>query len=178
MKNSFSFIVDVAKIALISLIIILPIRYFVAQPFFVRGASMEPTFQDGNYLIVDELSYRLGDPSRGDVVVFRMQDGNSQFLIKRIIGLPGERVEVRDGKVFIEGVELKEPYLSDSLLTAGGITVSLGESDFFVLGDNRSASYDSRQWGSLPADNIIGKAWVRAWPLTSFDFITSFDYES
>lgn len=177
MKNSLSFVVDIAKIALISLLIILPIRYFVAQPFFVRGASMEPTLKDGNYLIIDELSYRLGDPSRGDIVVFHISDGSSQFLIKRIIGLPGETVEIRDGDVFIGGVELEEEYLPDSLTTSGVTRISLDDDDFFVLGDNRGASYDSRQWGKLEKDNIIGKAWIRAWPLSSFDIITNPNYE-
>ena len=137
---------------------------------------MEPTLADGNYLIIDELSYRLGNPSRGDIIVFRIQEGNAQFLIKRIIGLPGEEVEIKNGSVFIGGVELEEPYLLDSQLTEGGITISLGESDFFVLGDNRGASYDSRQWGLLQEDHIIGKAWIRAWPFSSFDFIGSTTY--
>ena len=184
MKAFGKFFGEVIKITLISLLIILPVRYFVAQPFFVRGASMDPSFQNGDYVIVDEISYRLRDPQRGDVVVFRVPRDNSQFLIKRVIGLPGETVEIRDGSVFIressESLPLKltEPYLDGTFLTTGTVTAHLEADEVFVLGDNRNASYDSRQWGTLPLDKILGKAWLRAWPLGSFNFVGAPKYIS
>lgn len=182
MKAFGKFFGEVIKITLISLLIILPVRYFVAQPFFVRGASMDPSLQNGDYLIVDEISYRLRDPQRGDVVVFRVPRDNSQFLIKRIIGLPGETVEIRDGGVFVRKspeslpLKLSEPYLNGAFFTAETVMTHLKADEVFVLGDNRNASYDSRQWGTLPVDKILGRAWVRAWPLGSFNFISAPQY--
>ena len=169
MKGILGFTGDILKITLISLVIILPIRFYVAQPFFVRGASMEQSFHDGDYLIVDQISYRLGDPNRGDVIVFKAPTGGTQFLIKRIIGLPGETIAIREGVVRINGQKLAEKYLNEP--TPGDINNVLGEEEFFVLGDNRDASFDSRQWGVLPKDNIVGRAWIRAWPVTQFNFI-------
>ena len=169
MKGILGFTGDILKITLISLAIILPIRFYVAQPFFVRGASMEQSFQDGDYLIIDEISYRLGEPKRGDVIVFKAPVGGAQFLIKRIIGLPGETIAIREGMVMINDQKLVEDYLNES--TPGDINRVLGEGEFFVLGDNRDASFDSRQWGVLPKDNIVGKAWLRAWPIVQFNFI-------
>ena len=169
MKGALGFAGDILKITLISLLIILPIRFYVAQPFFVRGASMEPSFQDGDYLVIDEISYRFSDPKRGDVVVFRTPNGSAQFLIKRIVGLPGEVVVIRGGTLTINEQELIEGYLDEP--TTGDVNVVLGEEEFFVLGDNRDSSFDSRQWGTLPRDNIVGRAWLRAWPIEQFDFI-------
>lgn len=175
MKGIFGFTGDILKITLISLAIILPIRFYVAQPFFVRGASMESSFQDGNYLVIDEISYRFGSPKRGEVIVFRAPTGSAQFLIKRIIGLPGETIAIHDGKVMINDKELIEDYLSEP--TSGDINRVLGEEEFFVLGDNRDSSFDSRQWGVLPGDNVVGKAWLRAWPITQIDFIDTPQYD-
>ena len=169
MKGTLGFAGDILKITLISLLIILPIRFYVAQPFFVRGASMEPSFQDGDYLVIDEISYRFSDPKRGDVVVFRVPTGSAQFLIKRIVGLPGEVVVINGSMVIINEQELVEEYLDES--TPGDVRVVLGEKEFFVLGDNRDSSFDSRQWGTLPRDNIVGRAWLRAWPISQFNFV-------
>jgi len=169
MKGMLGFTGDILKIRLISLAIILPIRFYVAQPFFVRGASMEQSFHDGDYLIIDEISYRFGDPNRGDVIVFKAPTGDAQFLIKRIVGLPGETVAIRAGVVMINGEKLVEKYLNES--TPGDINRVLGEEEFFVLGDNRDSSFDSRQWGVLPNENIVGRAWLRAWPIAQFNFI-------
>lgn len=174
-----SFLVSVAKffwelikVVLVAVIIIVPVRYFLIQPFFVRGASMEPSFEDGEYLIIDELSYQFREPRRGEVIVFRFPDNPSQFFIKRIIGLPGETVRVRDGQVvvfnaqFPQGVFIDESYLPEGLRTGGQVEQTLGEGEYFVLGDNRVASSDSRSWGVLPFDDIIGRAWIRAFPLS------------
>lgn len=164
---------DTAKVFLVSLAIIIPIRAYVVQPFFVRGASMAPAFHDGEYLIIDELSYdiHVRPLQRGDVVVFRYPLDHSQYYIKRIIGLPGERVRIADGRVtvfserFPRGVALDESsYLPPSETTEGKVDVSLRPTEVFILGDNRDHSSDSRAWGPLPTDLVIGRAWVRAFP--------------
>lgn len=160
---------ETARIVIISLLIILPIRYFIVQPFFVRGESMLPNFQNSDYLIVDELSYRFSDPERGEVIVFRFPQDPSQFYIKRIIGLPEETVDVKDGQVTIynrqrpEGFVLDEKYLNKE--TPGEVKIKLDPNEYFVMGDNRDASSDSRRWGPLPRHLIIGKTWLRVWPL-------------
>jgi len=174
MKKLFIFIWEIVKIVAISLAIIIPIRYYLIQPFFVRGASMEPNFDDGQYLVIDEISYRFNDPDRGDVIVFKYPLDPSQYYIKRVIGLPGEKIEIKDNSIFIynsefpQGIILNESYyLPEGRITRGNINVKLNDDEYFVLGDNRSASSDSRQWGSLSKDNIIGRVWLRAWPFDS-----------
>ncbi len=174
MKKIFIFIWEIVKIVSISLAIIIPIRYYLIQPFFVRGASMEPNFDNGQYLVIDEISYRFNDPDRGDVIVFKYPLDPSQYYIKRVIGLPGEKIEIKDNSIFIynsefpQGIILNESYyLPEGRITRGSINVKLSDDEYFVLGDNRSASSDSRQWGSLSKDNIIGRVWLRAWPFDS-----------
>ena len=161
---------ETAEIILIALAIILPIRYFLVQPFFVRGQSMEPTFSDGDYLIIDEISYRFREPQRGEVIVFKFPDNPMDFYIKRAIGLPGETVEIKAGRVRIynsgypSGFALNESYLPANLQTDGDLRVRLGEDEYFVIGDNRRSSYDSRRWGTLQKREIIGRVWIRPWP--------------
>lgn len=162
---------ETIKVVIISLAIVIPIRYFLVQPFFVRGASMVPNFDNGQYLIIDEISYRFEEPRRGDVVVFKYPLNPGQHYIKRIIGLPGETVEIKNGSVIIyspdsaSGRVLDESvYLPDSVVTLSDMRVRLSESEYFVLGDNRMASSDSRQWGALEQGYIVGRVWVRAWP--------------
>jgi len=163
---------ELIKVFLLAMVIIVPIRYFLVQPFFVRGASMEPNFFDGEYLVVDELSYFLRDARRGEVIVFRFPQNRSQFFIKRIIGLPGETVKINNGRVeiisddFPSGVALDEAqYLPEDMRTGGQIMVKLKDQEYFVLGDNRPASSDSRSWGVLGEDEIVGRAWIRAFPV-------------
>ncbi|MFN7088202.1 MAG: signal peptidase I [Candidatus Paceibacteria bacterium] len=168
------FILETVEVILISAAIILPIRYFLVQPFFVKGQSMEPTFYDGDYLIIDELSFRFREPQRGEVVVFRFPQQPSQFYIKRIIGLPGETIEILAGKINIttpsgEKFLLSEPYLKNKEKTLGNLKITLEKNQYFVLGDNRDSSYDSRRWGPLPKDNIVGRVWIRPWPFDSFE---------
>jgi len=163
---------DFLKIVGISLLIIIPIRYYIAQPFFVRGASMDPTFEDGEYLIIDEISYRLNNPERGEVIVFRFPLNTSQFYIKRIVGMPGETVRIQDGKVRIL-MDAREISLDESMYlgvepTTGDLELTLGEDEYFVMGDNRGASSDSRRWGALKDSFIIGKVFLRAWPFSRF----------
>lgn len=171
LKKLFAFIWEVLKIVILSLLIVIPIRYFVFQPFLVVGQSMEPNFENGDYLIIDELSYRFRAPQRGEVVVFRYPYDPSKRFIKRIIGLPGETIEIKEGKVIIineKGSQiLDEKYLPPYLATAGNIRISLDENEYFVLGDNRLASSDSRSWGPIKRQNIIGRVLFRAWPITA-----------
>jgi len=174
-KAIFSFLLfiwEILKVVIIALAIVIPVRYFLFQPFFVRGQSMEPNFENGDYLIIDELSYRFSDPQRGDVIVFKYPNNPSQRYIKRIIGLSGETIEIGDNKVIIysqQGSQILDEtdYLSSNTQTPGEVRVSLDEGEFFVLGDNRSVSSDSRRWGALKRENIIGKVFIRAWPFTA-----------
>lgn len=158
------------------------IRAFLVQPFFVQGQSMETNFHDGNYLLVNQLSYKFGQPQRGDVVVFKAPPEPSENYIKRIIGLPGETVELRNGKVVIynaehrDGVTLDESYEpanADTLPESAQTRWELGPNQYFVLGDNRlpDKSSDSRAWGLLDKNLLIGKAWLRVYPLAQFGFV-------
>ena len=172
-----AFVWETIKVVVISLAIILPIRYYLVQPFFVKGASMEPNFEDGDYLLVDEISYRFSEPERGDVVVFRYPEDRSQFFIKRIIGLPDETIEVKNNKVIVYnaknpgGVALVENYLDSTQETLGNMLLRLDDNEYFVLGDNRLQSSDSRRWGAVNESLITGRAFLRAWPFNKFDKI-------
>lgn len=169
MKKLFVFIWEIVKIVVIASLIVIPIRYFLFQPFFVKGQSMDPNFENGDYLIVDEITYRFRSPQRGEVIVFKFPQDPSQRFIKRIIGLPGETVEIKNGDIIIykDGeVQIldESSYLFPHLETEGQIKINLKENEYFVLGDNRDFSYDSRRFGILPKDKIIGKVFLRAWP--------------
>ena len=142
---------------------------------------MEPNFENGDYLIIDEISYRFREPKRGEVVVFKYPKNPSQRYIKRVIGLPGETIEIRDGKVIISNGEKSQvldekEYLSSNLSTPGSIRVWLKWNEYFVLGDNRISSADSRQWGPLLRENIVGRVYLRLWPLTALAKIEVPDY--
>ncbi len=167
---------DLVKFALIALIVVLPIRLFVAQPFVVRGASMEPTFHNKEYLIVDQLSYRFEDPERGDVVILRYPKDPSVFFIKRVIGLPGETVELIGSTIAItrEGqptFTLDETYLAPDRLQNEYGVYTLNDNEYFVLGDNRHESSDSRSWGVLVRDKVVGRAMLRLLPLNRIDVL-------
>jgi signal peptidase I len=158
---------------LLAFIVILPVRVFVAQPFLVSGGSMTPTFSSGDYLVVDELSYRFHPSERGDIIIFRYPLDPDQVFIKRIIALPGERVQVKQGHVYVfnaehpDGMQLTEPYIQNQSETLGSPSpVTLGTGEYFVLGDNRTGSSDSRTWGILPEDDIVGRAFVTVFPLS------------
>lgn len=173
-KETFwDFLWEVIKIALIALLIIIPIRYYVVQPFIVRGDSMLPNFHNRDYLLIDELSFHRRDPLRGEVVVFKLPQDPRQYYIKRVIGLPGETVIIRDGAVTIqndehpEGFTLTEaPYLGTTP-TPGDKTTHLKEDEYFVMGDNRTRSSDSRSFGGVNKKYIVGRVWVRGWPAES-----------
>ena len=161
---------ELIRFALIAVVIVLPIRTFVAQPFIVSGSSMEETFLNADYLIIDEISYRFEDPQRGDVVIFRYPKNPSKFFIKRIIGLPDEEIHIADNTVTIantlhpEGFVLDEPYIS--AVTTGNTSLKLASDEYFVMGDNRPSSSDSRIWGPLQQEFIVGRALVRLYPPT------------
>lgn len=166
---------------IISLAIIIPVRYFLIQPFYVKGMSMEPNFHDHEYLIIDEISYRFNEPKRGDIVIFRYPKDPQEYFIKRIIGLPGEKVEIKDGEVYIynknfpSGVVLEEKYLPAGLKTDRNSLLSTAEMDqdeYFVLGDNRGSSKDSRTFGPVERSFIIGRVAFRGWPLNR---VTTFE---
>lgn len=148
------------------------IRFFIAAPYIVSGASMEPTFDNLHYLIVDRVSYELGEPSRGDVIVFDLPTELGRSLIKRVIGLPGETVIMSGNTIMIqnaehrEGFTLDEPYLDpENLGGENNMRVTLEQGEYFVLGDNRHVSSDSRIWGALPREDIVGRVFLRLYPL-------------
>jgi len=176
-KNIVGFVWDLVKVICISLAIIIPVRYFLIQPFYVKGASMEPNFYDHEYLIIDEISYRFHSPARGDIVVFKYPKDPSQYFIKRIIGLPGETVEIKGNQIYIYQGNKKylldeTSYLSPLARMQGEYKWTLGPTEYYVLGDNRQYSLDSRIFGPIDRSLIIGRTWVRGWPL---DKITVFD---
>jgi signal peptidase I len=158
-----------------SLLMVFLVRTFIAQPFVVNGASMEPTFHTNEYLIVDQLSYKLGNPNRGDVIIFRYPLIPSRFFIKRVIALPGETIKINGTQVQIKKVgsdtfeTLEEPYIEFSKESYKEMT--LADDEYFVMGDNRMASLDSRSWGPLKESYIVGKAFVRLFPPSKVDFL-------
>lgn len=172
MKKISPLIRELLEVILIAFLPFFIISQFIARPFIVQGASMEPSFQNGNYLIIDIISYKLNDPERGDVVVFRYPGNRSLYYIKRIIGLPGDHISLRDGDVFINGKMAQEKYFSlgADTLAFNRTDFPLAENQFFVMGDNRAASFDSRNWGPLKRDDIIGNVRFRIWPLLEFEF--------
>ncbi len=169
-------ILEIIRFSIIALIIVVPIRMFIAQPFIVSGASMEETFSHNQYLIVDQLSYHLQEPKRGDVVIFRYPQDPSKFFIKRVIGVPGDTVTVENSTITItndayeDGLVLDEPYIR-SMTTNSFTEETLGDREYFVLGDNRDESSDSRVWGVLQEEHIIGRALLRLFPPNTIDFM-------
>lgn len=180
-----SYGVEFVRVLVIALAIILPVRYFLIQPFYVKGASMEPNFYDHEYLVIDELSYRFREPGRGDIVVFRYPKNPSQFFIKRVIGLPGETVTISKGQVKVSdpahpgGVIVDESdYIPATMNTFGERQVTLGPDEYYLLGDNREQSLDSRIFGPVKRSAIVGRVWLRGWPLDKLGAFTAPDYDS
>ncbi len=166
---------DLVKFAAIALAIVIPIRLFIAQPFVVSGDSMFPTFHNGQYLIVDEISYIVNGPHRGDVVIFKYPNDPSRYFIKRIIGMPNETITLNNGTVTIsnaknpEGFTLNEPYINETFNATHTYTTKSDE--YFVMGDNRNRSSDSRSWGSLPRKLMIGRAYLRLLPVADATYL-------
>ncbi len=177
-KGVISFIIEWTKLFLLALAIVIPIRVLLFQPFVVSGASMDPNFHNADYLIIDELSYRLREPERQEVIVFKYPNNPSLKYIKRVIGLPGEKVEIVNGQVFVTSgnktFQLEEPYLSEETKQTwtnnNNFSVELGQNEYFVMGDNRNFSSDSRIWGPVPKKNIVGRVFIK---LSSFDLLSN-----
>jgi len=172
---------EIVKFTLIALAIVIPIRIFIAQPFVVSGESMYPTFENGDYLIIDEISYRLGEPERGDVIVFRYPLQPDRFFIKRVIALPGETMTFKNGVITIsdddtstDDITLDEPYIKEN--SKGKFKITLNNDEYFVMGDNRNASSDSRVWGALPRKDITGRVLVRLLPVKEISILPG-DYK-
>lgn len=164
--NSFvSFIKELPLLIIVAFLVAWAIKSFIIQPFFIPSGSMEPTFYDGDHVLVNKFIYRFSEPKRGDVIVFKYPLDKTKDYIKRIIAVGGETIEVRSGDVFINGKEIYEPYLKSNVVGSDFGPVKIPKNKYFVLGDNRDNSSDSRTWGLLPPKNILGKAIVLYWPL-------------
>jgi signal peptidase I len=167
MKQLLLTIKEILEVVLIAVVTVVIIRHFVVQPFLVSGASMEPNFSDGNYLLIDEITYRFREPQRREAVVFRYPLDRKVFFIKRLVGVPGDHVVIKNGKVTVNGE------LVDGSSTSGSVNVKLKDNEYYVLGDNRSQSFDSRNWGPITRKDIIGLVRLRILPLNK---ISAFNY--
>jgi len=188
MKEFFASILEIIKTAILALLIVLPIRYFLFQPFLVQGASMEPNFSSGDYLIVDEISYRFRMPQRGETIVFYYPKDKNQRFIKRIIGLPGETVYILGTEVYVKtldnkildfsglqyskGIDAQENEIFKQALENRSQKIYLKEDEYFVMGDNRLHSYDSRSWGPVSRKDIIGRVILRLWPINNITYFS------
>ena len=165
-----AFFLDIIETVVLALAIFVLVYLFLVQPHQVRGNSMFPNFHDGEYLLTNKFSYRLGEPKRGDVIVFKAPKNEEYDYIKRIVGAPGDKLTIKGGHIYLNGQLLEESYLPTDFTTSGGSFLREGDEfiiptgEYLVLGDNRSHSSDSREWGDVPVENIIGKAWLRYWP--------------
>jgi signal peptidase I len=173
-ETARSIVRELFETAVLTILIFLAIRV-VVQNFRIEGQSMEPTLHAGQYLIVNKAVYWLHPPERGDIIVFEYPKSPDRDFIKRVIGLPGEEVEIRDGAVYINGKRLYEPYIRAPSRRSFGPRV-VGPDEYFVRGDNRPNSSDSRTWGMLPRKYIIGKAWLSYWPPETWGFVPNSGY--
>jgi len=175
MRSFLLAVLDLLKLLTIVVIVAFVLRYFVMQPFVVEGNSMEPNFHDNELLIVEKLSYLAKSPQRGEVIVFRFPGSPNLNYIKRIVGVSGDRVAIHDGAVFVNNRQLDEPYLNGIETFSSSFSLveetELGPNEFFVLGDNRAHSSDSREWGVVPKINIVGRAFLAILPVTDFGLV-------
>lgn len=181
-KKVGSFFLDLVETIVIALALFVIMYLFLFQPHQVKGNSMYANFHDGEYLLTDKVSYHLSQPKRGEVVIFKAPQNQEFDYIKRIIGLPEEKLRIQNGAVFIDEKKLEEPYLPEATWTRGGKflpegkTIIIPQGQYFVMGDNRGHSSDSRDWGPVPREGIIGKAWLRYWPLKEIGLIPKAEY--
>jgi signal peptidase I len=181
MKSFFYAFWEIIEVVLVAIIAVFVIRNFLVQPFLVSGDSMRPNFSSGDYLLVDEISYRFREPERGEVIVFKYPGDEKTYYIKRIIGLPGERISIKEGQITIfndekpNGFMPDEQYLPETTMTDGDDEVVLKSGEYFVMGDNRNYSFDSRKWGNLQKAEIIGLVRLRLWP---FNEVMAFEKPS
>lgn len=187
MKLLGGFLVDTIETIVIAAAIFVVVYLFLVQPHQIRGQSMLPTFHDREYILTDKVSYRFGDPERGDIIVFQAPKDHELDYIKRLIGLPGEKIRIQNGAVYIyntknpEGTKLSEPYLANAFTAHGtfaeeGKIIALGDDEYFVMGDNRPGSSDSRTWGPVTRKEIVGRVWLRYWPLDKISFVKGLEY--
>lgn len=187
MRPIWNFFIDTIETIVIAAAIFVVVYLFLVQPHQIRGVSMVPAFHDLEYILTDKISYRFSSPQRGDVVVFQAPKDHELDFIKRVIGLPGEKLKIQNGSVYIynsqnpDGIKLNEPYASDPYTSPGdfakdGETISIPKDEFFVMGDNRPRSSDSRVWGLVSRKEVVGRAWLRYWPLNKFKFIPGLKY--
>ncbi len=173
-KKEKGFFRELIEFALIAILVVVPFRMFIAQPYIVNGASMNPTFKGGEYLIVDQITYRFEEPKRGSVIIFKYPKDPDWYFIKRVIGLPSETIKIESGKVKIineenpEGFALSEDYIEFE--KNENFSITLEGDEYFVMGDNRLGSADSRIWGPLPKENIVGRPVARLFPLNKISF--------
>ncbi|OGI60942.1 signal peptidase I [Candidatus Nomurabacteria bacterium RIFCSPHIGHO2_01_FULL_37_25] len=166
---------ELARFTILALAIVIPIRVLIAEPFVVSGSSMIPTFEDGNYLIIDKISYELNDPKRDDIAVFRYPNDPAKFFIKRVIGLPNETVDIKGSVVTIInekyplGFTLDEPYVKN--ISNNTMHVKLKDDEYFVMGDNRSGSSDSRYWGAVKKEFFTGRVFLRLLPINNISIL-------
>ena len=165
------FVRELLETILPALFIALLINVFVGQATRVEGQSMEPNLHSEQRLVVEKLSYRFHGPQRFDIVVLSMPSQGDELLIKRVIGLPGEEVEIRDGEVYVNGILLEEPFTDDSTHPGRDSKVTVPPLHVYVMGDNRDRSNDSRSFGPVPIDNIVGRAWFSYWPPEQIGFV-------
>lgn len=186
-SSLWSTIVDIIETVVVAAAIFIVVYIFLLQPHQVKGASMEPNFHDGEYILTDKIRYRFSEPKRGEVVIFKAPTNPEVDFIKRIIALPGEKVEIKNSRIVIfnkenpDGFTLSEPYEIMEPIAGGdylreGKIVEVPAGSYFVLGDNRTHSFDSREWGAVPKNQIIGKAWLRYWPLSKIAIIRGITY--
>ena len=180
------FVFEMIKVLIVSLIIIVPIRAYVVQPFYVDGASMEPNFHDGEYLIVDEISLRFKQPERGDIVIFHPPTNPKVYYIKRVIGLPNEVIDIKNGEIRVFEQDSPEPLIIDESKYLGNdyllrpsekYHLKLGATEYYLLGDNRPNSLDSRRLGAIDISHMKGKVVLRAFPFDKFTVIKAPAYE-
>lgn len=177
LKKIGSFFLDIIQTIVVALAIFVIVYLFFFQPHQVKGNSMMPNFSNGEYLLTDKITYRFQEPKKGDVIIFTAPKNQEYEYIKRIIGLPAETIRIEGGEIFINGEKLKEEYLSQKTKTHSGHFLKEGqlftipEGQYFVIGDNRDHSSDSREWGTVPKENIIGRAWLRYWPFDKFGLV-------
>lgn len=176
MKKFFWSLFEFIETVVVAVVAVFFVRAFIAQPFLVNGASMERTFYDGDYLLIDELTYRFREPQRGEVIVFKYPNDTNSYYIKRVIGLPNEIVAISNGIVSVISSNgektLDEEYLEE-LRGRGDMKVTLGPQEYFVMGDNRNFSFDSRNWGPLRRSYITGLVRVRLWPIDQVQAFTA-----
>ena len=165
------FVRELLETILPALLIALLINVFVGQATRVEGQSMEPNLHSEQRLVVEKLSYRFHGPQRFDIVVLKMPSQGEELLIKRVIGLPGETVEIQDGQVYVDGILLEEPFTDQSTHPGRNGQVTVPPLHIYVMGDNRDRSNDSRSFGPVPIDNVVGRAWLSYWPLEQVGFV-------